>query len=94
MTGSYIRHYNGFYKVPVLLRLPQPVVYGPLALQGLAVPHLHHTQGLSQVKKLLKHSDSPHTTTALLLCATLEMQQLESGLPGDPFKFPQTSTGV
>ena len=49
---------SGFVKT-----FPRPVVYGPLTLQGLAVPHLHHTQGLSQVKKLLKHSDSPHTTT-------------------------------
>ena len=53
---------SGFVKT-----FPRKVVFGPLCLQGLGIPHPYHTQGIFQVKKLLKHSDAPESTMALLL---------------------------
>jgi hypothetical protein len=60
------------------------VVYGPLCIQGMAVPDLYHSQGSAKVAKILKFHADPSTPNYHFLQVSIQDQQVELGLPDDP----------
>jgi hypothetical protein len=59
---------------------PRSVVHGPLALQGLQLPHLYVEQGVKHIGTILQHSGKK-TLTGKLIQQSMEALQWEIGLP-------------
>ena len=73
--------HGGLSKMGVCKNMPRDLVYGPLKYQGLGIPNLYTTQGLSHIVTVLTHCWRG-TETGKLIQTSVEIAKVEAGLHG------------
>ena len=65
-------------------KLDRRVVYGPRKFQGLAIPNLYTTQGITQLERLMLLG-TDRSITSQLMMISLEQLKMELGIGGHIF---------
>jgi hypothetical protein len=63
-------------------------VYGPIEYQGLGIPDLYTSQGISHIERILKYSHLDDDITGQLTGASVEQLKLEIGCNGPTLSLP------
>jgi hypothetical protein len=67
---------------------PRGLVYGPIEYQGLGIPNLYISQGISHIERILKYSHLDDDITGQLIRASVEQLKLEIGCNGPTLSLP------
>jgi hypothetical protein len=67
---------------------PRALVYGPIEYQGLGIPDLYTSLGISHIERILKHSHLDDDITSQLIRASVEQLKLEIGCNGPTVSLP------
>jgi hypothetical protein len=64
------------------------LVYGPIEYQGLGIPDLYTSKGISHIERILKCSHLDDDITGQLIRASVEQLKLEVGCNGPTLSVP------
>jgi hypothetical protein len=85
----------------IVRTFPRALVYGPIEYQGLGIPDLYTSQGISHIERILKYSNLDDDITGQLIRAPVEQLKLEIvcngpslSLPYDDFAKPATNCWI
>lgn len=73
-------------KLHIAMAFPKLARFGPRRYHGLGIPHLWTTQGIEKIWAILRHGDDKTIPGYQLRCS-LELHQLELGIPGQLFSY-------
>jgi hypothetical protein len=72
--------------------IPEVLAYGPVQYQGLGIPNLYKSQGISHIERILKFSHIHEDITGQLIRASAEQLKLEIGCIGPTLYHSPTPT--
>jgi hypothetical protein len=72
----------------IVRTFPRALVYGPIEYQGLGIPDLYTSQGISHIERILKHSHLDDDITGQFIRASVEQLKLEIGCNGPTLSLP------
>ena len=77
----------------IVSTLPRDLVFSPIKYQGLGLPDLYVTQGITHIQQILKFCRSQAITGTLLRCSMEELK-VELGLPGPVLSKAFSAFGI
>jgi hypothetical protein len=72
----------------IVRTFPHALVYGSIEYQGLGVPNLFTSQGISPIERILKYSHLEDDMTGQLIRVSVEQLKLEIGCNGPTLSLP------
>ncbi len=72
----------------IVRTFPRALEYGPIEYQGLGIPNLYTSQGISHIERIPKYSCLDVDITGQLIRASVEQLKLEIGCNGPVLSLP------
>jgi hypothetical protein len=76
------------FRLGIARTFPCALAYGPIGYQGLSIPDLYTSQGISHIERILKYSHLDDDITRQLIRASVEQLKLEIGCNGPTLSLP------